>query len=179
MQHPFGALARNFRLIRLRKFRGQQPAGPAGDCKTRVVSAKCLMSFKGHLLRPGEIGPSCFSFTKFIVEQCQLKKTSIWPLLTVWKLPGHHIVLNIAGTRHIVMPWRIPFSPKLFHIGIVCLLLWPISCPQRILGHSLFKQKFSQKFLWFFFFCCFLFFINFKISKLALPGVMLKFKRSH
>ena len=30
----FGALTRNFRLIRLRKFRGQQPAGPAGDGET-------------------------------------------------------------------------------------------------------------------------------------------------
>ena len=28
MQHTFGALTRNFRFIRLRKFRGQQPAGP-------------------------------------------------------------------------------------------------------------------------------------------------------
>ena len=43
MQHPFGALTRNFRLIRLRKFRGQQPAGPTGDGETRVVSAKCML----------------------------------------------------------------------------------------------------------------------------------------
>ena len=28
---PFGGLTRKFRLIRLRKFRGQQPAGPARD----------------------------------------------------------------------------------------------------------------------------------------------------
>ena len=68
------------------------------------------------------------------------------PLLAVWKLPGHHIVLNTADTRHRVMPWRIPFSRELFHIGIVCLLLWPIPIPLRSLGHSRFKQKFSQKF---------------------------------
>ena len=37
MQHPFGALNRNFRLIRLRKFRGQRPTGPAGDGETRIV----------------------------------------------------------------------------------------------------------------------------------------------
>ena len=37
MQHPFGALTQNFRLIRLRKFRGQQPAGPAGDGETQVA----------------------------------------------------------------------------------------------------------------------------------------------
>ena len=86
---------------------------------------------------------------------------SIWHLLTVWKLPGHHIVLNTADTDHTVMLWRIPFSPELFHIGIVCLLLWQIPSPQRCLGHSLFKQKFSKKFLCFFcvvlFFCCFVF----------------------
>ena len=45
-----------------------------------------------------------------------------------------------------------PFPPELFHIGIVCLLLWPIPSPQRSLGHSLLKQKFSQKFLCFL--CC-------------------------
>ena len=77
MQHLFGALTRNFRLIRSRKFRGQQPAGPAGDGKTREVSAKCLMSLDGHLLRPGGTSPPCFSFTRFIVEQCLLKKTII------------------------------------------------------------------------------------------------------
>ena len=182
MQHPFGALTRNFRLIRLRKFRGQQPAGPAGDGETQVVSVKCLMSLNGHLLRPGGTSPPCFSFTRFIVEQSLLKKTSIWPLLTVWNLPGHHIVLNTADIRHTVMPWRIPFSPELFHIGIVCLLLWQIPSPQRSLGHSLFKQKFRQKFLCFFcvvlFFCVVFVFYFIKISKFALPGVMLMYERT-
>ena len=42
MQHPFGALTRNLRLIRLRKFRGQLPAGPAGDGETRVVFGEML-----------------------------------------------------------------------------------------------------------------------------------------
>ena len=62
------------------------------------------------------------------------------------------------------------FFPQLFHIGIVCLLLWQMSSPQRSLGHSLFKQKFSQKFLCFcvVFLCvfcvfCFLFYQNFQI----------------
>ena len=56
------------------------------------------------------------------------------------------------------------FFPELFHIGIVCLLLRPISSPQRSLGHSIFKRKFSQKFLCVFFvvlfFCCFCFKIS-------------------
>ena len=75
------------------------------------------------------------------------------------------------------------FSPELFHIGIVCLLLWQIPSPQSSLGHSLFKQKFSQKvFFFFFFFFFFVFFFCFfyfiKISKFALPGVMLKYGRT-
>ena len=73
------------------------------------------------------------------------------------------------------------FSPVLFHIGIVCLLLWQMPNPQRSLGHSLFKQKFSQKFLCFlccFVFLCFLFFYFIKISKFALPGVMLIYERT-
>ena len=64
-------------INQIEKFREQQPAGPARDGETRVVSAKCLMSLNGHLLRPRGTGPPCFSFTRFIVEQCLLKKTSI------------------------------------------------------------------------------------------------------
>ena len=60
-----------------------------------------------------------------------------------------------------------PFPPELFHIGIVCLLLWPIPCPQRSLGYSLLNKKFSQKFLCFL--CCFCFvfelFLFFILSK--------------
>ena len=75
-----------------------------------------------------------------------------------------------------------PFPPELFHIGIICLLLWPILSPQRSLGNSLLKQKFSQKFLCFcvvfvlFLSCCFFYFI--KISKFAISGVMLKYERN-
>ena len=56
---------------------GQQPAGPAGERETRVMSEKCLMILNGHLLRPGGASPPCFSYTRFIAEQCLLKKTSI------------------------------------------------------------------------------------------------------
>ena len=74
------------------------------------------------------------------------------------------------------------FSPELFHIGMVCLLLWQMPSPQRSLGHSLFKQKFSQRFFVFllccFVFLCFLFFYFIKISKFALPGVMLMYERT-
>ena len=57
------------------------------------------------------------------------------------------------------------FSPELFLIGIVCLLLWQMPSPQRSLGHSLFKQKFSQKFLCFFVLFFFVVFFVFILSK--------------
>ena len=74
MQHPFGALTWNFRLIRLRKFRGQQPAGPAGDGKTRVVSAKCWTSWNGHLLRPGGTQSSLLLFHKIHCGAVSIEK---------------------------------------------------------------------------------------------------------
>ena len=63
-----------FQINQIEKVRGQRPAGPAGDGETRVVSAKCLMSLNGHLLRPVGISPPCFSFTRLIMEHCLLKK---------------------------------------------------------------------------------------------------------
>ena len=72
------------------------------------------------------------------------------------------------------------FFAELFLIGIVCLLLWPIPRPQRSLGHSLFNKNSAKGFC--VFLCCFVFFVLFfyfiKISKFALPGVMLKFERN-
>ena len=67
-----------------------------------------------------------------------------------------------------------PFPPELFHIGIVCLLLWPIPSSQRSLGHSLLKQNSAKSFLCFFcvvfvlFLSCFCFLIyqNFQIRNL-------------
>ena len=66
-----------------------------------------------------------------------------------------------------------PPPPELFHIGIVCLLLWQIPSPQRSLGHSLFKQKFSKKFLCFFVLFCICFFVLF------LFFILSKFPNSH
>ena len=64
-------------INQIEKVQRLQPAGPAGDGQTQVVSVKYLMSLNGHLLRPGGTSPPCFSFTRFIVEQSLLKKTSI------------------------------------------------------------------------------------------------------
>ena len=64
-------------INQIEKVQRTAAAGPAGDGETPVASAKCLMSLNGHLLRPVGTSPPCFSFTRFIVEQCLLKKTSI------------------------------------------------------------------------------------------------------
>ena len=48
----------------------KQPVGPAGDGVTQVVSARCLMSLSGHLLRPVGISPPCFSFIRYILVLC-------------------------------------------------------------------------------------------------------------
>ena len=44
--------------------------GPAGDGEKQVVSARCLISLSGHLLRPVGIGPPCFSFIRYILVLC-------------------------------------------------------------------------------------------------------------
>ena len=162
MQHLFGALTQNFRLIRLRNFRGQQPAGPAGDGKTQVVSAKCLMSLNGHLLRPRELlflkihcGAVSIEKDKYMTPAHSLKTTrSSYSA----QYPRHQTYSDAPKNS---------FFPKLFHTGIVCLLLRPMYGPQRSLGHSLFKKKIKPKVLCVFFvlfcFVVFYFKIFFKI----------------
>ena len=60
MQHPFGALIVKLRLNKWRRYRGRQPAGPAGGGATIVVLARCSMCSNGQLWRPGGISPLCF-----------------------------------------------------------------------------------------------------------------------
>ena len=153
----------------LRKFRGQQPAGPAGDGETQTVSAKCLMSLNGHLLRPGGGGGGQSSLLLFHKIHCGAvsieKDKYMTPAYNLKKTRSSH---SDQYRRHQTYSDALKnsFSPELFHIGIVCLLLWPIPSPQRGLGHSLFKQKFSQKFLCFCVFCVVLFGILSKFPNL-------------
>ena len=76
MQPPFGALTVKLRFNKWRRYRGRQPAGPAGGGATLVVLEKCSMSCNGQLWRRGGISPLCFSSTRFIVGLCLLIKTS-------------------------------------------------------------------------------------------------------
>ena len=77
MQYPFGGHIVKLRFNKWRRYRGRQPAGPAGGGATLVVLEICSMSYNGQLWRPGGINPLCFSFTRFIVGLCLLIKTSI------------------------------------------------------------------------------------------------------
>ena len=57
-------------INQVEKVQGTLPIGPAGDGETHLVSERCLMSLSGHLLRPVGIGPTCFSFIKYILVLC-------------------------------------------------------------------------------------------------------------
>ena len=57
---PFAALIVKLRFNKWRRYRGQQPAGPAGGGATLVVLEKCSMSCNGQLWRPGGISSLLF-----------------------------------------------------------------------------------------------------------------------
>ena len=76
IQHLFGAQYVKLRFNRWRRYRGRQPAGPAGGGATLVVLLRCLMSCNCQLLGPRGISPLCFSSTRFIVGLCLLIKIS-------------------------------------------------------------------------------------------------------
>ena len=142
MQHPFGALTRNFRL---RKLRGQQPTGPAGDDKTRVVSAKCLMSLNGHLLRPRGL-----LFHKIHCGAVSIEKDK-------YMTPAHSLKTTRSShsahyRRHQTYSDALKNS---FFLSVA-----NIQSTEEFRAHTPYLNKISQNF----FFVCFLFYQNFKIS---------------
>ena len=76
MQHLFGAHIVKLRFNKWIRYRGRQPAGPAGGGATLVVLARCSMNCNGQLWRPRGISPLCFSSTRFIVGLCLKIRTS-------------------------------------------------------------------------------------------------------
>ena len=161
MQQLFGALTRNFRLIRLRKFRGQQP-------RWRNTSSvgEMLDELGWPSLEARRDQSSLLLFHKIHCGAVSIKKDNyMTPAHSLKTTRSSHSAQYRRHQTYSNAP-KNSFSPELFHIGIVCLLLWPITSPQRSLGHSLFKQKFSQKFFELFCFLCFfflLFYQNFQI----------------
>ena len=98
MQHLFGTLFQNFRLIMLRKFRGQQPAGIAGDGETQEMSTICMMTFETR-----KDGSSLLVFHKIHCGAAYNEKDKYLTPTHNLKT-GHHIVPNIVNTSHTVMP---------------------------------------------------------------------------
>ena len=62
-------------INQVEKFRGQQPAGPAGNGETQVVSARCLTSLSGHLLGP--VGSSLLLFHKIHSGALSIEKRQV------------------------------------------------------------------------------------------------------
>ena len=146
MQHPFGALTRNFRLIRLRKFRGHQPRWTCRRWRNTSSVGEMLDELEWPSLEARRDQSSLLPFHKIHCGAVSIEKDK-------YMTPAHSAQYRRHQTYSDAL--KNSFSPELFHIGIVCLLLWQIPSPQRSLGHSLFKQKFSQKFLCFIVLFCF------------------------
>ena len=118
-----------------------------------------------HLLSPVGISRPCFSFTRFVVVQCLLKKNKYLTLphsLKTTSTSVQILFVHVSPTiinkfcivlYCIVMPWRIPFAPNYSTLEkSVFLLLRPIPRSQMILWHSSFSKKTQLKV----FFCFFL-----------------------
>ena len=139
------------------------------------------MSLNGHLLRPVGGQSSLFLFHKIHCGAVFIEKDKyMTPANRLKTTRSSH---SAKYRRHQTYNNALKNFPSPHPPNYSTFLLWPIPSPQRSLGHSLLKQKFSQKFLYFL--CCFcfvfeLFFVFYfiKISKFAISGVMLKYERN-
>ena len=145
---PFWSPYSILHINQIGKFRVQRPTGPA-DGEKRVVSAKCLMNLNGHLLRPVGISPTCFSFIRFIVEQCLLKKN---------KYITHAHSLKTTRSSHSAQYCRYQTYSAALKTLVTpnySTLEYPVSfCdqyPQRSFGHSSSSQNIAKSLPLFFF----------------------------
>ena len=117
MHHHFGTLIRNFRLIRFRKFRGQQPAGPAGNLRNTSSVGQMFDELEWPSLEARRDQSSLLLFHKIHCGAVSIEKDKYrTPALILKTTRSSHSTKN---PRHTVMPWRIPFPCELFHIRIV------------------------------------------------------------
>ena len=132
------------------------------------------MPLSGHLLRHVGIGPPCFSFIKYLFGAVSIEKD-------MYLIPAHS--LKTTSSSHSAQyciyqtysdALKDSFFPQLFYSGVVIHLRWSIPRLLRSLGHSSFSQKHVAKR---FFIFCYIFF-SLKISKFALPGIMIEFNRA-
>ena len=82
MQHLYGAHIVKLRFNRWRRYRGRQPAGPAGGGATLVALVRCSMSCSGQLWRPGGIlfhkihcGITSIDKDKFLTPSQKIRST--------------------------------------------------------------------------------------------------------
>ena len=152
----------------------QGPQGSdAGEARTRGPSVSSQALYHWATALPQDSLWSCVYWKRQVYDPCS-------------PFENYEIIQCAQYRRHQTYNDALKnfsYPPELFHNGIVCLLLWPIPRSQRSLGHSLLKQKFSQKFFVFFVFFLFCFWVVFvfyfiKISKFAISGVMLKYERN-
>ena len=164
MQHPFGALTQNFRLIRLRKFRGQQPIWNCRRWQNTISFSEMLDELERPSLEARRDRSSLFLFHKIHSGVVSIEKDKY--LTHAHSLKSTRASHNAQYCRYQTYSDALKNSLflELFDSGIVFLLQWSIPGLLRNLGHSSFSQNTAENF-----------FPN--ISKFARPGVMIKFDR--
>ena len=102
MHHHFGTLIRNFRLIRFRKFRGQQPAGPAGNLRNTSSVGQMFDELEWPSLEARRDQSSLLLFHKIHCGAVSIEKDKYrTPALILKTTRSSHSTKN---RRHTVMP---------------------------------------------------------------------------
>ena len=111
MQPLFGALITKLRFNKWRRYRGRQPAGPAGCGATQAVLDKCSMSCNGQLRRSGGISPPYFYSTRFIVGLCLLIRQVLEPV-SEYKIYQVITQLTVMQAQTYSDALKYSFSPR-------------------------------------------------------------------
>ena len=136
MQPPFGALIVKLRFNKWRRYRGRQPAGPAGGGATLVVLEKCSMSCNGQLWRPRRDQSSLLFFHKIHCGTMSIDKDKyLTPSQSTRSTRSSHNS-QYCRPQTYSDALKYSFSQGLFLIGIVWLNLWSQLRSQRSSGHS-------------------------------------------
>ena len=133
MQHPFGALIVKLRFNKWRRYRGRQPAGPAGGGATLEVLAKCSMSCNGQLWRPVGISPLSLSFIKIHCGILSIDKDKYLTLSQSTRSTRSSHNSQYCRPQTYSDALQYSFPQGLFLIGIVWLHLWSQLRPRRTL----------------------------------------------
>ena len=146
MQHPFGALTRNFRLIRRTAarwtYRRWWNTSTVGEMSGELEWSS-LETRRDHSTLPLFQKINCFNLTQINRTVSIEKDKYMTPVHSSKTTRSSH---SAQCCRYQTYSDALNNPPELFNIEIVCLLLWPIHRPQRSLGHSLFSQNIAKRF---------------------------------